>query len=113
MDNEALQAAARRYIKHQVRYAVLPTLTENHEVILESMETHGEAVEKFWFDAIRPLDLTDPHVKDQLSRIVNEAFVEAIREVRESVGDQPGINRVIATFHATFNIDEMLPQVFA
>lgn len=112
MDKPALKAAARRYIKHHVRVAVAPCLG-NSSVLQEMLDSHGTDVERAWFEALGQLDTTDAETKDQLSRLVNEAFIEAIRDVRETVGDGPGIHQAISTFHATFHIDQMLPQVFA
>jgi len=104
MDQNKIAAAARRYIKHKARLAIVPY--GELQGLQETMAPYGDEVQKSWFDALQGVDRTDP----LLSRLLHEAYQEALQDIRANIGEGEMLHRGLADFHATFNVTEMLPK---
>lgn len=106
MDTEKLRTAAERYIKQKVRLAI--AAHSSMEGMRETMIPYDEEVSRKWFEELGRFDYKNPLVFDQISIVVNRAFEEAVRHVRENAGDTPITHRGLADFHQTFDVNEML-----
>lgn len=104
--DDILYSAARAYIKHHLRCALVEALgSENVGGMVESMEPYGAEVTQRWNEVLASQDFSVPEAKSRLSELVNRVYLEVVRDFRAT---QSNDLNGMANFYETFSIDTML-----
>lgn len=108
MTTADLTTLATRLIKHMLRIAVA-----NRSPIAgmaEGLQPFGDALRKEWFDTLATRGKLDAQARDELSIVVNEAYVNAVRQMRETTQATPMFLEGLADFQANFDATDLLPK---
>ncbi len=107
MDTAVFYEATKRLIKHKARMAI----AARHHIkgMAEGMQPFADHLREEWQKTLANLGPLKTQDWDKLSILVNQAYVEATREIRDMVGGGRIVLDGMADFQENFRADDYLP----
>jgi len=107
MDTTDFFTATKRLLKAKLRISI--AARGSIAGMADELKLFEEQLQSEWQEQVGKLGPVTTVVWDQLSQQVNQAFIEATREIRQTAGDGTMVTAGLADFQTSWRPDEFLP----